>query len=101
MKRKNGFALITVLAVLIIVTVGIVTILQSLGSQADMKTKNLQELKAQYLAQAGMQHAIWRCRTSGCASETLRGEEWPIEIVATDIGPGVHRLDISVDYPDL
>ena len=66
---KKGFALITILAVLIMIAVVAATLLQSLGSHTTMKANNLQEVKAQYLAEAGMQYAMWKCRQSGgCAS---------------------------------
>jgi len=68
---QKGFALITVLAILIMIALGTATVLQSLGSQTNMKSINLQDLKAQYLAEAGMQRALWKCRTTGCVAETI------------------------------
>jgi Tfp pilus assembly protein PilX len=67
---QKGFALITVLAVLIMIALGTATVLQSIGSQASMKSLNLQELKDQYLAEAGMQYALWVCRKNNgnCSS---------------------------------
>lgn len=63
---KNGFALITVLAVLIMIALGTATILQSIGSQTSMKSINLQEARDQYIAEAGMQYALW-CLRAGVA----------------------------------
>lgn len=61
--RQKGFALITVLAVLIMLALGITAVLQSVGSHTSMKSLSVQETKAQYLAEAGMQYANWWCRT--------------------------------------
>ena len=67
---KRGFALITVLAVAIVVALATAKLLQSLGSNAAVKSNNLQDSRAQLLAEAGMQHALWRCSTAaGCLSE--------------------------------
>jgi type II secretory pathway component PulK len=60
---KNGFALITILAVVIMIALGAAALLQSVGSHIGMKSNNLQEVKAQYLAEAGMQYAMWKCRS--------------------------------------
>ena len=67
---KKGFALITILAVLIIIALGTATILQSVGSHTSMKSNNVSEVKAQYLAEAGMQYALWVCRKNNgnCSS---------------------------------
>jgi Tfp pilus assembly protein PilX len=66
---KRGFALITVLSVAIMIALGAATILQSMSSHVSMKANNLQESRAQFLAEAGMQRALWTCRTNtvGCA----------------------------------
>lgn len=84
---KQGFALITVLAVLILIAVGTATVLHSLGSQTDMKSNNLQDIKSQFLAEAGMQHALWRCRNGGCIDEVL--------MINDDVG--ANRVEIDVE----
>jgi Tfp pilus assembly protein PilX len=61
---KRGFALITVLSVAIMIALGAATILQSMSSHVSMKANNLQESRAQFLAEAGMQRALWTCRTN-------------------------------------
>jgi len=67
---KRGFALITVLAVAIIISLSSAKILQSLGSNASVKSNNLQDCRDQLLAEAGMQRALWQCSTpAGCVSE--------------------------------
>ena len=93
---KKGFALITVLAILIMIALGAATVLQSAGNQASMKYKNVQEVKAQYLAEAGMQHALWKCRTSGgCASETI--SVVGTNDVAIDVS-GLPKIKVTVNY---
>ena len=69
---EKGFALITVLAVLLMIALGSAAILQSMGSQTNLKSLNVQEVQNQGLAEAGMQHALWRCRTNttGCSGVT-------------------------------
>ncbi len=59
---KKGFALITVLAVLIMIALGTAAVLQSVGSQTNLKSINVQEVKEQFLSEAGMQYALWRSR---------------------------------------
>lgn len=51
------------------IALGTTTILQAIGSHTTMKSLNLKDVQAQYLAEAGTQRALWRCRTTGCVSE--------------------------------
>ena len=67
---KKGFAMISVLAIVLVLALGTATVLQSIGSQINMKTNNTRDLECRYLAEAGMQYALWKCRTSGCLSGT-------------------------------
>jgi Tfp pilus assembly protein PilX len=106
---KKGFALITVLVVLILLSIGIATILQSFGSHARMKSNNLQELKAQYLAEAGMQRALWICRNNAgnCSvanGTTITTEEMtPITIttIPATAGAASYEINVRVDYTDI
>lgn len=93
---KKGFALITVLVVLILVAMGSAAILTSVGSFNTMKAKNVQEIKAQYLAEAGMQYALWKCRTSACATESISIDEVSVAITAA-----LPKITVQVSYPDL
>lgn len=97
---KKGFALITVLVVLILLMMGIAAILQSVGSLTNLKSTNLQEVKDQYLAEAGMQRALWHCRTGGCATATenptLEGSVVHITATETAAGSGVYRIYVCV-----
>ncbi len=97
---KKGFALITVLAILIVIVLGTATVLQSVGSQTNMKSNNLSEVKYQYLAEAAIQRALWQCRQAGgCAAipgsydiegtsvtmtKTLTGGTYTIKAVPAD-----------------
>ena len=101
---KKGFALITVLVVLILVAMGTAAILKSVASHNTMKAINVQELKAQYLAEAGMQRALWLCRTNGgnCSvanNTTITTEEMPIRIITnpTIAGAATYTIKVCVD----
>lgn len=93
---KKGFALITVLAILIIIGFGSLAILKAVTSHSVLKTTNINEIKAQYLAEAGMQHALWRCRTTGCQNETLTIEGSSVAI--TQSGANPVQLKVTVNY---
>lgn len=99
---KKGFALITVLAVLIMIALGTATVLQSLGSQTSMKVTNLQEVKAQYLAEAGMQYALYKCRTNNgnCASAvgTLAKATTGLEQDIVISLPASNKIKVEVSY---
>jgi len=103
--KKKGFALITVLAVLVMIALGTATILQSVGSQMNMKSNNLQEVKSQYLAEAGMQYALWKCKTSGCASMpasvTIDGTTVSITAAETPVGSKVYRIITTINYDNV
>lgn len=97
--------MVTVLAVVIVIALGAAAILQAVGSQTNMKVNNLQEVKAQYLAEAGMQYALWTCRTSGCVDNagftiTVDGTAIPVPIDVTSLPPaiGEYTIETSVTY---
>lgn len=99
---RKGFALITVLVVLLVIALGAATVLQSVGSFSGMKSNNLMDTKSQYLAEAGMQHALWRCRTSGCIDEPnfiIDGTAVPIDV--TFLGGTNFEIKVSVGYADV
>ncbi|MEI7751254.1 MAG: hypothetical protein WCJ71_04090 [Candidatus Omnitrophota bacterium] len=117
---KRGFALITVLAVAIVVALATTKLLQSLGSNAAIKSNNLQDSRAQFLAEAGMQHALWQCSTpTGClcnpefqVSVNINGApvivEVPITVSDADkievATPGYVRtkqIKVEVDYSNV
>lgn len=103
---RKGFALITILAVLIMVALGTATILQSVGSQTSMKSNNVRDVQTQYLTEAGMQYALYRCRTNAagcpggvatcCIAEILPAATTGLgaDIAITLPGPGEIKVDI-------
>jgi len=98
---KNGFALITCLAVVIVVALGTAGILQAIGSFANMKANTIQEVQAKYLAEAGMEYALWKCRTvnGGCTDNltySIEGTTVPIDV--TSLGSGLYTIQTAVDY---
>jgi hypothetical protein len=100
---KNGFALITCLAIVIVIAIGMAGILQAVGSHANMKANTLQEVQAKYLAEAGMEYALWQCRVTGggggCASGTYSIEGTNNVVVTTSsFGSGAYRIEAAVDY---
>lgn len=97
---KNGYALITVLAVLIMIALGAATVLQSMGSITNVKSGNLQEVRGQYLAEAGMQYALAQCRTpGGCAS--VNGTTKDIDGTAVKITvPAPGQIKVCVPGPN-
>ena len=105
---KKGFALITVLAVMLVLILGIAAILQATGSHTNMKSNNLKELQAQYLAEAGMQRALWRCRKNNgnCSTanesitETVGGQSYTITTTATLAGSS-YNITVTVPYSDV
>jgi len=99
---KKGFVLITVLAILILIALGTAAVLQAVGSQTNLKFSNLQEVENQYLAEAGMQFALWNCRTNGCAFNAVDPALPTVAIVATNLSPAgappVFQIQTTVTY---
>jgi len=99
---------VLVLAIVIVLSLGILVVIKSTGNLTNVKIKNLQELKAQYLAEAGMTHANWRCNTNpaGCVTETISvASPNDVSIVVTPtptaMDPKASKIVVSVNYPDL
>lgn len=106
---KKGFALITVLAVLLMISLGTAAILRSVSGHMNMKANHYQEFKAQYIAEAAAVYAAWRSRngintadenhivtneTTGAALGTARIlKEGPF-------GSGWYKIFVSVNYVD-
>ena len=98
---KNGFARITCLAVVIVIAIATAGILQAVGSHANMKANTLQEVQSKYLAEAGTEYALWKCRTinGGCANATYSIEGTNnVTVVATSLGGGLYTLVTGVDF---
>lgn len=102
---KNGFALITCLAIVLVVALGTAGILQAIGSHSNMKANLLQEVQAKYLAEAGMEYALWQCSVtrggSGCVTtptlHTIDGRE--VYYGGVSLGGGFYTIQTTVnDY---
>ena len=97
---KKASALISVLVVMIIVGIGTTAILQAMMSYANMKIVTISRIKAQYLAEAGMQYAVAQCRSGDFSSPvTVTGEEYPITVTKTVQADGSYKITVSVTYP--
>ena len=108
---KKGFALITVLAILIIIALGTAMVLKSVGSHTSMKSNNLQDVEAQYVAEAAMQYALWVCRQNNGDCSTLNGMTWTMASSGlnhdvkfttnpTSAGAASYTIIPEVDYSD-
>lgn len=98
---KKGFALVTCLAIVLVIALGTAGIFQAVGSHANMKANTLQEIQAKYLAEAGMEYALWKCRAAngGCASNaTYSVDGTTVPITATSLGGGSYTIQTTVDY---
>lgn len=67
---QRGFALITVLAIAVVLGIATVAILQTAINFGQLKGDYRSSLQTQYIAEAGMQQALYTCRTTGCASNS-------------------------------
>ncbi len=110
---KKGYVLILVLAIVIVLSLGILAVVRTTGGHTDIKIRNLQELKAQYLAEAGMTYANWKCHMYGCDTlnvvspgvtlpKATTGFEQDINIttVPTTHGADSYKITVSVSYLD-
>ena len=101
---KNGFALITSLAVVLVIALATAGIFQAVGSHANMKANNLQEIQARYLAEAGTEYALWKCRTvnGGCTNNNTPGynlDGTTVPIIVTSLGgTGLYTIETAADY---
>lgn len=96
---KKATALVLVLVVMIIVGLGTTALLQSMISYSQMRIVTIENIKAKYLAEAGMQYAIWQLRNGNAASPvTITSEEWPIVITKTSQPDGSYEINVTVKY---
>ncbi len=111
--------MITVLAVAIMVALGAATVLQSMSSYGVMKATTIKETQFKYLAEAAMQHALYRCRTNtnGCAAglltccvnesnftvnTTVNGVSVniPAPISIANVGSGTREVNTTIQYAE-
>lgn len=104
MNKKRGSALVAVLIVGVILNIGMTAMLQAMISYANMRTIAAKEVRARYLAEAGMQYAIAECRLGNFSSPiiNLTGETLPIVITIgdPDTTNGLRKITVMVEYPD-
>lgn len=101
---KKASALISILVVMIIVGIGTTAILQAMMSYANMKIVTINKIKAQYIAEAGMQYAIAQCRSGDFASHTgvnIEGYSVDINKVSPQAQGGSYTITVSVTYPGI
>jgi len=105
---RKGFALITVLVILILIAMGTAVILQTVSSHSVMKAMNVQELQSQALAEAGMQQALLICRQNNgnclpangvVINEPINGVQVPITIITRALAgvAGSYEIKVCVD----
>lgn len=97
---QKGFALITVLTLSVLIGIGIVAMLQVIANTASVRRMSAQAIKAQYLAEAGAQHAVAELRNGVSANGAITTEDFPIAIQKTSLGDGTYQVDVTVTYPE-
>lgn len=100
---KRGFALVIVLAILMMLSLGLAAILTAVSSHSGVKIMSAQEIKAQYLAEAGMKWAMWDCKTTPANCGVNRTSP-PLDGVTTasiekvSLGGGKYQFKVTVNY---
>ncbi len=93
-NRSKGFALVTVLVVVIVVAALSAGVIQVLNSYTSLKQVSLEGIKAQYLAEAAMQWALYQCRSAGGVCPTT--EDTVIQMPSGDLSDGMTSV-ISIN----
>lgn len=105
MSLKRGFALITVLAMVIVISLGAATLLRSMGNVANLKSNSIADIQAQYLTEAGVEYAKWLCRNAACPASTgntITIDGAAVKIAATALTPAnFYNITASVAYTEL
>ncbi len=109
MSAKKGFALIAVLAVMIVLGIATVAVLQAAFNISKMKAEYQPELNAQYIAEAGLQHILYECRTAGNCDAVTYDAANPLVIEGCDVTltktpgagsyAGLTQLDVEAVCP--
>lgn len=99
-KMKRGFALIAVLVASIIIGIMITALLQvSISMDNVGRMRGPDGIKAQYLAEAGIQYALWQCRNNNFSTPVTVSEDGKtITITKTPQGDGTYKIDSTVNY---
>lgn len=97
---KKGSALIFVLMVMTIITLGTATILQAMISYIAMREITAARMTAQYLTEAGACYGVMQCVNGNFTSPvTINSEKYPITINKDLSSPGNYNLTVTVTYP--
>ena len=102
-KSKNGFALITVLALAIMLGLGIAALLHMVATSAQLNAISAKGTQAQYILEAAIQDARFKCKLNGgvCTSGNTTIDGWNVQYNSTfNAGLGVYQIDATVNYPD-
>ena len=83
---RQGFALVTSMMLLLVLTTSITTTMMVSGLQARVSSNMQYSLQAAYLAEAGLQHALFQLR---------RDTQWRDGIAATALGAGTYSVAVS------
>ncbi len=118
LSDKKGIALLIVISfVLMFLVLGGAGLMISTGHFSS-SFRQIKRARAYYAAEAGMQHALWNCRTGGynLAAIPSGGSITPAPLTVSDPNynltadfevyaegeqgapAGTHRIDIKVDY---
>ncbi len=86
-SRQNGYLLVTMIITLFMVASIAVLLTHRSSISANTATRELETARAEYVAQAGMQHAIWRAGNNVCMGDVM--------IPATSLGADSYTATVS------
>ena len=68
-RKQRGYLLVTVIITLFLVASIAVLFAHDSASSANTSNRELETARAEYVAQAGMQHALWRAQNNACMGD--------------------------------
>ena len=68
-RKQRGYLLVTVIITLFLVASIAVLLAHDSASSANTSSRELETARAEYVAQAGMQHALWRAQNNACMGD--------------------------------
>ena len=78
-RRQRGYLLVTVVVTLFLLATLAVLLAQTSAISANTASAELETVRADYVTQAGMQHALWRVANNACMGD--------VTIPTTSLGP--------------
>ncbi len=84
---QRGYLLVTVIVTLFLVASVALLLAHDSANSANTASRELEAARADYVAQAGMQHALWQAQNSGCMGD--------VTIPATTLGTDSYTATIS------